>query len=198
MAEDIRKSVSDPRDDVSGRVKSEVTVEALRQSESCLYMSTQIYIWLRRVRWQNKAIILAPIIFSAVAAFSYAKDWLPAWGLAVIAFLSTLIPSIADALDIQTHVEELKRLAAEWKALQDRFRQLAKITALGSSEQAEAKLGELMDRLDAVRAGSVTPPEKYYQAARRKIKSGDYDFTIDVELRKAIHDGLVTPMGQAS
>ncbi|WP_395665505.1 SLATT domain-containing protein [Methylocella sp.] len=154
--------------------------EALRQSESCLWTSTMLYIWLRRVRWQHKAITLAPIVLTALAGAAFAKAWLPAVAVAVIAFLATLIPSISEALDIQTHVEELKRTAAEYKALQDRFRRLARITALGEVDKAEEVLAELMDRMDAVRGGSITPPDRYREDAKKQIEGGNYDFAVDL------------------
>jgi hypothetical protein len=197
MAEDIRQSMSDIHPDLEKKLAAEITAEALRQSESCLYMSTQLYIWLRRVRRQHKAILLAPIVLTGLAGFSYVQTWLPAWGVALMAFLSTLIPSLADALDIQTHVTELKTVAGEWKALQDRFRQLAKVTSLGPADQAQAELRELTDRLDVARSSSITPPEKYYELARKKIKNGDYDFTVDIALRDAISSNGAKPMSQA-
>lgn len=119
------------------------------------------------------------------------KDWLPAGAVAVIAFLATLIPSIAEALDVQTHVDELKRVAAEYKALQDRFRRLARITALGAVEEAEKVLAELMDRMDAVRGSSITPPQRYFDDARRQIEGGHYDFAADLPTGE-------TPSGKAS
>lgn len=196
MAKDIRSSNPDPRE-VDERKRSEIAIEALRQSESCLYTSTAIYIWLRRVRWQHKAVILIPIALTALAGFSYLKEWAPAWTVALMAFLSTLIPSIAEALEIQTHVDELKKASAEYKALQDRFRKLAKVTVLGEVSHAEAELGALMDRMDVVRANSITPPEYYYKEAQKKIEHGDYDFSIDIALRESTEAGLVQVGGAA-
>lgn len=101
-------------------------------------------------------------------------------GVALMAFLSTLIPSVAEALEIQTHVEELKRTGAEYKALQDRFRRLAKITALGDVDEAEKVLAELMDRMDAARSSSITPPDRYRADAKKQIEGGNYDFAVDL------------------
>ncbi|MBS0984608.1 hypothetical protein JK220_15925 [Gluconobacter cerinus] len=140
-----------------------------------------LFTWLRLVRLQHKAVILLPIILTGLVGFSYIKEWVPAWGVALMAFVSTLIPSIAEALDIQTHVDELKRLAAEYKALQDRFRRLARITALGDVDEAEKELAELMDRLDAARSSSITPPQRYFESARRQIEGGHYDFAVDLQ-----------------
>ncbi|WIW57341.1 SLATT domain-containing protein (plasmid) [Mesorhizobium mediterraneum] len=197
MAKNLRPTDSGPRD-LDTRRKAEIAVEALRQSESCLYTSTAIFIWLRRVRWQHKIVLLAPIVLTAIAGFSYVKEWVPVWAVALMAFLATLIPSLAEALEIQTHVEELKTKAAEFKALQDRFRRLAKITVLGNIDRAEAELSDLMDRMDVVRSGSITPPEKYYVAARDKIRGGDYDFSIDQALRDMAADGGVAALPKAT
>ena len=97
--------------------------------------------------------------------------------MAVIAFLAALIPSIAEALDVQTHVDELKRVAAEYKALQDHFWRLARITALSDVDEAEKVLAELMNRMDAVRSSSITP-QRYLNHARRQIESGNHDFAV--------------------
>jgi hypothetical protein len=178
MAENLRTPDSDPR--VVEARRLEIAKEALRQSESCLWTSTMLFTWLRLVRLQHKAVILLPIVLTGLAGFSYVKEWVPAWGVALIAFLSTLIPSIAEALEIQTQVDELKRLAAEYKALQDRFRRLARITALGNVDEAEKVLAELMDRMDVARSSSITPPQRYFDSARRQIEGGHYDFAVDL------------------
>ncbi|MDP4022048.1 SLATT domain-containing protein [Methylobacterium sp. NEAU 140] len=178
MAEDFRTPDTDACA-VKAR-RREIVKEALRQSESCLWTSTMVFIWLRRVRWQHKTITLAPIVLTALAGAAFLKEWLPAGAVAVIAFLATLIPSVAEALDVQTQVEELKRVAAEYKALQDRFRRLARITALGDVDEAEKMLAELMDRMDAVRSSSITPPQRYFDDARRQIEGGHYDFAVDL------------------
>ena len=75
-------------------------MEALRQPESCFWTSTMLFTWLRLVRLQHKAVILLPLILTGLAGVSFVKEWLPAWGVALMAFLATLIPSIAEALDI--------------------------------------------------------------------------------------------------
>lgn len=173
---------------------AEIRVEALRQEENCLYTSTAIYGWLKTVKFQHGAVILAPIILTALAGFSYVKDWAPAWAVALAGLLSTLIPSIAKALDIETHVKDLKDATGEYKSLQDRFRQLAQIQVHGDVVAAEARLSELMDRLDAVRAKSIVVPQKHFESARDKIKGGDYDFSIDMSLRDAASGGDVVPL----
>lgn len=178
MAENLRTPDPDLRT-VEAR-RHEIVKEALRQSESCLWTSTMLFTWLRVVKLHHKTVILLPVILTGIAGFSYAKEWLPAGSLAIIAFLSTLIPSIVEVLDIQTQVDELKRVAAEYKALQDRFRRLARITALGNVDEAEKALAELMDRMDVIRSSSITPPQRYFEKARQQIEGGHYDFAVDL------------------
>jgi hypothetical protein len=190
MAEDIRNEDPDTRQ-VTARRSAEIRVEALRQEENCLYTSTAMYGWLGKVKFQHGVVVLAPVILTALAAFSYVKDLVPAWAVALAGLLSTLIPSLAKALDYETHVKELKDAAGEYKGLQDRFRQLANILVHGDVTAAEARMSELMDRLDAVRSKSIIVPQKHFEAAQAKIKGGAYDFSIDMELRDAAEGGVV-------
>ena len=43
----------------------------------------------------------------------------------------------------------------------------------------EEHRSELMDRMDEARAFSITPPERCFEAARKKIGAGHYDFDAD-------------------
>src|SRR5215203_7369044 len=125
MAEDFRPQDSDPR--LAPERRTEIIKECFRQSESCLYTSTSLYIWLRRVRWQNQIFIVAPIILGGIAGLTVLKGTISDWGIALLAFAASLFPALADALKMQTSVDEITRLAAEYKALQERFRQTANI-----------------------------------------------------------------------
>jgi hypothetical protein len=157
-----------------------IASEARRQEESCLYTSTTHYLWLRRVRLHNTVFIIAPIILGALAGFSVLKDLAPDWVVAALALLASLFPAMANALKIQTSVNEIAANAASYKSLQDRFRQLATIGILSDIDEAEAKLGDLMDRMDVARSTSITAPEKYFKLAQKKIEQGHYDFAVDV------------------
>ena len=179
MAEDIRASDSDPRDLIEQR-RSEIIAEAARQEESCLHTSTSLFIWLRWIRWQRQVFVIAPIILGGLAGLSVLQGWFSGVLTAVLAFAASLFPALADALKIETSVEVAAKAAADFKSLQDRFRRLAKITALGDVEAADAGLSELMDRLDVARSVSVTAPEWAFEAARKKIESGDYSFAVDL------------------
>ena len=177
MAENLRSPNTDLRP-VEAR-RQEIVKEALRQTESCLWTSTILFTWLRRVRIQRQIFVAAPIVFGALASFAVLKDIAPTWVIAVLALLASLFPALADAFKIQTSVDEVTRLAAEFKALQDRFRRLARITSLGDVTEAEKALAELMDRMDVARSTSLTPPQSYFEAARKQIESGHYDFAVD-------------------
>lgn len=153
--------------------------EARRQEESCLYTSTSLYLWLRQVRRQNTVFIVAPIVLGALAGFSILKDVFPDWVTATLALLASLFPALANGLKIQTSIDEIAANAAAFKSLQDRFRQLAEITVTSGDERAQHELRELTDKLDVARANSITPPECYFEKARKKIEAGDYSFSVD-------------------
>ena len=159
--------------------RAAIVAECRRQEESCLYISTTLYIWLRRVRLQKQIFVAAPIIIGGIAGIAILKEWLPDWLMALLAFLASLFPALADGLKIETSVDEITRLAADFKALQDRFRRAANITALSDVDTAEQKLAELMDRMDVARSSSITPPEWAFEEARRKIDAGHYSFAVD-------------------
>ncbi len=47
-------------------------------------------------------------------------------------------------------------------------------------DEAGEVLAELMDRMDAVRSSSLTPPQRYFDAARKQIEGGHYEFAVDL------------------
>jgi hypothetical protein len=179
MAEDFRQQDSGSRSLNDSRRKA-IVEECRRQEESCLYTSTSLYIWLRRVRRQKQFFVSAPIVLGGLAGLSLMKSSAPEWVSALLAFGAGLLPALADALAIQTSVDETTRLASEYKALQDRFRRTATITAPQDLEAAENALSELMDRMDVARSTSITPPEWAFVKAKEKIQAGHYSFAVDV------------------
>ena len=180
MAENLRKSYPN-QSDLNEARRSEVVKEALRQAESCLYTSTSLFEWLRWVRRYRQIFVAAPILLGGLAGLGIWKKFEYDWVIALLAFAASLFPALADALNIQTSVDEITRLAAEYKALQDRFRRLANIIApFGEADEADKLLGELMDRMDVARSTSLTPPDWAFTLAQSKIVKGHYDFTVDV------------------
>ena len=180
MAEDLRNS------DTSECLTDERTVnlveECRRQEESCLYSSTTLYIWLRHARIIRNIFIVTPLILGAIATWSIldaSTDPLFVWLTATSALLAGLFPAIFEALNLNTHVASIAKQAATFKSLQDRFRQLATVTSLGSYNIFHDEFREAMLRMDEVRATSITPPERYFKAAQKKIAAGDYTFNVD-------------------
>jgi hypothetical protein len=162
--------------------RHEIVKECLRQEESSHYTSTSLFIWLRSIRRWRAFFLVAPIVLGGLAGLSILQDQelVPPIVIALLTFVAGLFPAIADALKIQTNVEEIARIAAEFKALQDRFRRTALVTAqYGDVEKADQALAELMDRMDAARSNSITAPERFFKAAQKKIDKGDYKFGVD-------------------
>jgi hypothetical protein len=95
------------------------------------------------------------------------------------ALLAGLAPAIYKALDFDLNLNGIAHYAQLSKALQDRFRQAWRVTALGPLEDFMKQFDELMARKDAARASSLTAPERFFLKARKKIEAGHYDFAID-------------------
>lgn len=156
--------------------------ECKRQEESCLYTSTTLYIWLREARIWRAIVIVVPIIFGAIASWSVLNrpdvEW-ALWVTAAAGLLAGVIPAVREALDLDLHVDESSRVAAQFKNLQDRFRIAADTGAYKEEGVFEAEVRDLMERLDEARKASVTPPERCFRKAQEKIKQGHYSFTVD-------------------
>jgi hypothetical protein len=91
-----------------------------------------------------------------------------------------MFPAVFKALELDGHVASLSHAAAQFKSLQDRFRQAASFASMKSAQEALASFELLMTKLEEARAGSVTPPERFFKKAQKKIKGGDYSFSVDV------------------
>jgi hypothetical protein len=158
----------------------QLIAECHRQKDSCLYTSTSLFLWLKSIRFWNRFFIVAPIILGGFAAWSVLKDSPDmAWIAAACAFLAGIFPAVYKALELDVHVAVLSKHAAEFKILQDRFRQAALVAAEGLYEDFKKEFDALMERMDVARTSSLTPPERYFKKAQEKIKSGDYDFSVD-------------------
>jgi hypothetical protein len=156
--------------------------ECKRQEESCLYTSTSLLLWLREARLWRAIFIVVPIILGAVSSWSILNRPELLWALWVTAacgLIAGVIPAVREALDLDLHVDEIARVASQFKNLQDRFR-IAADTGPHKDEAAfEAEVRDLMERLDEARKASVTPPERCFRKAQEKIKAGHYDFSVD-------------------
>jgi len=169
---------------------SRLVAECRRQEESCLYTSTTLYIWLREARLIRRIFVVVPVVLGALATWSVLdqpeRTWLR-WLTATFALLAGIFLAVFEALKLDTQIDEIARQAASFKNLQDRFRQAATVTALARFDDFQAEFHALMDRMDEARATSITPPERCFEAARRKIDTGDYEFTADRVATKTEH-----------
>ena len=156
-----------------------IAEEAMRQSESALYTSTALYIWLRDARRWNRVFVITPIVMGAASGLLFFKDPQNVVWASLLAILTGLVPALRDALRLDIHLDQIKSLASEYKGLQDAFRQLAKITAPAEPKVAERQLEFLMEQLNRARAHGVTIPERVFKDAQKKVSSGDYDFSVD-------------------
>jgi hypothetical protein len=159
--------------------------ECAREAETCAYSSAALYIWLRSQRRIERTLIILPIVFGAVAAWSVIDDSTPysKWITGTCALLAGLLPAIYQALKLDVHVGVVASAAAEYTNLRDRFRQLEKLGPSGSVEEFDEAFSNLMRRLEEVRKVGLAPPERFFNRARAKIKAGHYDYDADDKRR---------------
>jgi hypothetical protein len=156
--------------------------ECRRQEESCLYTSVTLYEWLKALRFWRIVFVVVPIILGAIAtapliAHSHDCEWLTA----ISAFIAGVFPAIYKALDLDVSLKNVADNAHTFKVLQDRFRQARTVTALGTAEDFNIQFDELLNRMDLARSSSITPPERFFQRAKKKIDAGHYGFEVDDE-----------------
>lgn len=120
-----------------------------------------------------------PIVFGGISTMSVLQEESYVWVTATFALLAGIIPAIYEALDFKVNVDEISNLAAEFKNLQDRFRQAAEIESLKEEGCFNDHVEMLLQRMEIARERSITPPEWCFEEAREKIKAGHYDFLTD-------------------
>ncbi len=151
------------------------------QNISCLYTSTSLYIWLRQKKYIRNVFIVAPIILGTFATWSILDqptiEWLQ-WATATFAMLAGLFPVIYEALNMDADILDIQKQAATYKNLQDRFRQLETVASKQPYDEFSSAFEEVMSQMEKIRGESITPPERCFKAAQKKIDSGDYDFNI--------------------
>ena len=162
----------------------ELRLECKRLSESCLYTSTSLYGWIRERRRIRSVFTVVPLLLGTLASWKVLTETELAEVkvlVSICAFVAGLMPSIYAALKYDDQLEESVAAAAEFKSLQDRFRQAALVASKKPFADFEAEFKALMDRFDLARARGLTAPERHFRAAQKKVKSGDYTFDVDIE-----------------
>lgn len=156
--------------------------ECKRQEESCLYTSVTLFEWLKALRCWRIIFVVVPIILGAIAAaplVSSSQNY--EWLTAICALFAGVFPAIYKALDLDVSLKTVADNAHTFKVLQDRFRQARTVAALGPAEDFNKQYNELLDRMDVARSSSLTPPERFFLQAKRKIDAGHYGFEADNE-----------------
>lgn len=174
-------------DKVAGKIAPLVT-ECQRQVENCLYTSTALF---EVIKWHEKIRVwgaAVPFVLGSLATWGVLADagvpWLK-YVTAAFAFLSGLIPALLTTVKFNEGLDRCKATACEFKNLQDRFRQAAQITAHKGLVEFDKELRLLMDRMEAVRKECVMVPQWAFEAAQKKVQTGDYTFDVDIaELEK--------------
>jgi hypothetical protein len=154
--------------------------ECKRQEESCLYTSTSLFEWLKSLRAWKAFFIVTPIILGGLSTWpllAHHDEY--KWFTGVCALLAGFSPAIYKALDFDVSLKVVAQHAHEFKILQDRFRQAWRITSLAPFADFKKEFDGLMTRMDAARAASLTPPERFFKKAQKKIEAGYYAFATD-------------------
>ncbi len=178
MAEDFRATNS--TDSMTDEPTQNIVDECKRQEESCLYTSTSLLEWLKRLRVWKALFIITPIVLGGLATWpllAHHDEY--KWLTGVCALLAGFAPALYKALDFDVSLKVIAKHAHEFKILQDRFRQAWRIAALGSFPEFKKEFDDLMGRMDAARAASLTPPERFFRKAKAKIGAGHYEFEVD-------------------
>jgi hypothetical protein len=158
-----------------------LVAECKRQEESCLYMSTTIFEWLKALRFWRIVFVVAPIILGSLATWQLLVEHAKfKWVIGVCAMLAGVLPAVYKALDFDVSLDTLAKNAHQYKTLQDRFRQAGHITALGGANELKDAFIPLMSRMDEARASSLTPPERFFKKTKKKIDAGHYEFIADL------------------
>ncbi|MDZ4691779.1 hypothetical protein [Terricaulis sp.] len=157
-------------------VRNEVVAECQRQEDNALYTAVTLLLWLREIRLLKRAYLLAQLIFAAAAAY-FAVDG-NALAAGISGSIAGVAPSVWDALKFDGHEDQVRHYASEFTRLRDRFRQVRLIDDAKGIERLEASFQSAMRQMDRARSGAVTPPERLFRAAQKKIKTGDYSHDI--------------------
>jgi hypothetical protein len=163
---------------MSEEAQQALIAECERQRETCEYTATTFTIWLRCLKTLKTIFVVAPVVFGALATWKIVEEGAPVWA-SVFTILATAIPPAYRALGIDKAIDDYTRMSAEFTNLRDRFRQAASIESLKSVVEFDKVTKSLFDRLDKAREKSLTPPNWLFNAARRKVKAGDYRHDFD-------------------
>ncbi|MFQ5963786.1 MAG: hypothetical protein ACE5KZ_05835 [Candidatus Scalinduaceae bacterium] len=164
-------------------INEELATECKRQSENCLYTSTALFIWLKFLRGLRIFFAVVPLILGSLASWKLLTS-LDLTNvkifIAVISFIAGIMPTIYAVLKVDEYLGKAANIAGDFKNLQDRFRQAALVSSKKPFNEFEKDFNKIVESLERARSNSITPPEWCFKRAQAKIKSGDYDFDVDI------------------
>lgn len=161
----------------------EIRNECGNQQENCIYSAVSLSVWLRTIRRRKSFFIITPIILGGIASLSILNNSESAWLSPVLALIAGFFPAMIEGLKVDTHIEQIARLSAQFRTLRDEFRQVRNLTAPFDELAALNEIKSLMARLEEVRSSPVSAPEWAFEIARHKIMRGDYtNVNDDLEL----------------
>lgn len=165
----------------------ELAFECKRQSESCLYTSTSLFMWLRVLQFFKFFFTVTPLVLGSLASWTLlTSSELPSIKTftAVCSFLAGLLPTVYSALKYDEYLVHCRQLAGEFKNLQDAFRRAGLVSSRKSFKEFEDDVKPLIERLERARSHSIIAPEWCFWLAKKKISKGDYDFDVDGEMKE--------------
>ena len=83
--------------------KTEIVAECMRQSESCLYTSTSLFLWLRAIRFWSRVWVVAPILLGGLAGFNVLQESTPPWVAATSTLVARFFLVMYEALKLNGH-----------------------------------------------------------------------------------------------
>lgn len=160
---------------------SEIIKECEREEENCLYSSTTFYFWLKSLQRIKMFFIVTPLLlggFSGVKILASSQlDWIK-YLLGIASLLAGILPSIFSALKLDLKIEQLDKAAAIYKILQGKFRRLRNIKS--KDKTFENDFNSVIVELENIKSESITPPQRFFIKAQKKIAEGDYNFNTDI------------------
>ena len=160
---------------------NEMVKECKREEENCLYTSTTLYYYLKSLRFQKNCFIIIPIFlggFSGIKILTESNFQFYKYIIAVCSLLAGILPTIYSSLKLDAKIEFIDNIAGQYKVLQSKFRRLHNIYS--KSDSFDLDFSNTIKELENIKLKSITPPDKFFKKAQKKIKIGDYDFKADI------------------
>lgn len=154
-----------------------LVAECERRRSSCEFTSVGLYQWLGRATRRRQCVLGIGIFAGAVGSWSVLQQSphgvLFTAGMVLVA---SLLPALHEGLGMKNGVDEIRRLAGEFRNLSDAYRKAAMVYASLPFAEFDAHVRTLDKRIDDLRVASLPIPYKYYREAERKIAAGDYAY----------------------